>query len=581
MTNTIVTGGRVLTFDPAVPEAEALVLSEGRVLAVGSTDEMTSLAGQGAQHIDAEGGTVMPGLIDTHPHVMHFGTLAGGLVDLTDAVDHADIVDRIRARAAITPPGEWIMCTPVGEPHYFIRRSEQDLLERRLPDRWTLDRATDAHPVMIQAWAPKMPNVVAFNSAGLRAVGLTAFIPDRVCDVNLEKDESGDLTGILRGPVTNYYTYDPFWGQILMKLPPPNLENAAAGTLAEMARFTAQGVTTVYEGHAMEPEHIALYRHLRASDALTLRVMATFDVESVIFYPFDPLTLDEFTERLGHFAREAMDLDDDMLRVNGMTMSPGGPCFSGYFATYQAHLNPFGRQTRGVRFLSSEKEEAFVRFCAERGIRANMCMGAFREHDEFLDIAERVALEHDFRDRNWVLQHAITITPAQVRRYADLGFQVTTSAGFAWGKGKMYGERMGEQVWRDLEPLKRLVDAGLDLGGGTDWGPKNPWEQIELAQTHRFAGSNHRNDGPDQALTRAEALSMWTTGAAKVIGWSDVGSLSPGNQADVLIVDRDPMRCDIDDLADTKVLRTMLGGRTVYDSGDLSAPSDESTAVTP
>lgn len=86
-----------------------------------------------------------------------------------------------------------------------------------------------------------------------------------------------------------------------------------------------------------------------------------------------------------------------------------------------------------------------MRFCAERGIRANMCMGAFREHDEFLDIAERVALEHDFRDRNWVLQHAITITPAQVRRYADLGFQVTTSAGFAWGKGKMYGERMANR----------------------------------------------------------------------------------------------------------------------------------------
>lgn len=274
-----------------------------------------------------------------------------------------------------------------------------------------------------------------------------------------------------------------------------------------------------------------------------------------------------------------MDLDDDMLRINGMTMSPGGPCFSGYFATYQAHMNPFGQQTRGVRFLSTEKEEAFVRFCAEHGIRANMCMGAFREHDEFLDIAERVAREHDFRDRNWVLQHAITITPAQVRRYADLGFQVTTSAGFAWGKGKMYGERMGEQVWRDLEPLKRLVDAGLDLGGGTDWGPKNPWEQIELAQTHRFAGCDHRNDGPDQVLTRAEALSMWTTGAAKVIGWSDVGALAPGNQADVLIVDRDPLRCDIDDLADTKVLRTMLGGRTVHDSGDLSSPSDEPTAV--
>ncbi|MGW8882490.1 hypothetical protein ACWGPC_58670, partial [Streptomyces mirabilis] len=178
------------------------------------------------------------------------------------------------------------MCTPVGEPHYFIRRSERDLAERRLPDRWTLDSATDAHPVLIQAWAPRMPNVVAFNTAGLRAVGLTDFIPDRVCDVEIDKNEAGELTGILRGPVTNYYTYDPFWGQILTKLPKLSMENAVAGTTAELARYTAQGVTTVYEGHAMEPEHIELYRHLRATGALPLRVQATLDVESVIFYPF-------------------------------------------------------------------------------------------------------------------------------------------------------------------------------------------------------------------------------------------------------------------------------------------------------
>jgi predicted amidohydrolase YtcJ len=581
MTNTIITGGRVRTLDPSAPEteAEALVLSGGRVLAVGDRDAMVRAAGPDAHHIDAEGGVVMPGLIDTHPHVMHFGMLAGGLVDLTDAVDHADIVARIRARAATTPAGEWIMCTPVGEPHYFIRRSERDLAERRLPDRWTLDTATDAHPVLIQAWAPRMPNVVAFNSAGLRAVGLTAFIPDRVCDVEIDKNEAGDLTGILRGPVTNYYTYDPFWGQILTKLPKLSMANAVAGTTTELARYTAQGVTTVYEGHAMEPENIALYRHLRTTGALPLRVLATLDVESVIFYPFDPLSHDEFAARLERFAAQIPDDNDDMLRVSGLTLSPGGPCYSGHFATYEPYQDPFGHPTRGHRFVSLEKEETFVRFCAANGIRANLCVGSYREHDDFLDIAERVVREHDFRDRRWILQHAITITPQQARRYADLGFQVTTSAGFAWGKGAMYGERMGTHVWRDLEPLRRLLDTGLDLAGGSDWGPKNPWEQIKLAQTHEFAGSGHRNDGPDQKLTRTEALRMWTTGAADVLGWSGIGALLPGHHADIAIVDRDPLTCSEDDLPGTRVLRTLVGGRTVHDTGDLRTVGDEPTST--
>ncbi|MFC9759496.1 amidohydrolase [Streptomyces sp. NPDC056921] len=574
-TRTIITGGRVHTLDPAAPEAEAVVLEHGRVLAAGPDDDMVSLAGPAAHRIDAEGAWVVPGLIDTHPHVLHFGALAGGLVDLTDAVDHADIVERIRARAATTPAGGWIMCTPVGEPHYFIRRSERDLAERRLPDRHTLDRATTDHPVLIQAWAPKMPAVVAFNSAGLRAVGLVGFLPDRVCDVEIDKDEHGDPTGILRGPVTNYYTYDPFWGQILMKLPGSDPADAVQGTIDEMARFTAKGVTALYEAHAMEPEHIDVYRQLRAADVLTARVMATWDMESAIFYPFDPLSLDAFTERLHRLGAHCVDLDDDLLRFNGLTLSPGGPCFSGHFATHEPYTNPFGRPARGTRFITLDKEEAFVRHCAENGIRANVCLGAFREHDEFLEIAERVVREHDFRDRRWILQHAMTITPAQVRRYRALGFQVTTSVGFAWGKGTMYGERIGTHVWRDLTPLRRLLDAGLDLAGGTDWGPKNPWEQIKLAQTHEFAGSDHRNDGPDQVLTRAEAFAMWTTGAAEVLGWSDIGALVPGHHADIAIVDRDPLHCDTDDLAGTTVLRTLLGGRTVHDTGDLRTVGDE------
>ena len=167
MATTLYTGGRVLACDGTTPAAEALVVRDGRVAGVGPRDAMARLAGPGAEPVDVRGATVLPGLVDTHPHVLHFGAFAEPLVDIADARSHDDIVERIRARAATTPPGEWIMTTPVGEPHYFLRRSWRDLAEGRLPDRRVLDRATADHPVFIQAWAPVIPNVCAFNSRGL------------------------------------------------------------------------------------------------------------------------------------------------------------------------------------------------------------------------------------------------------------------------------------------------------------------------------------------------------------------------------------------------------------------------------
>lgn len=569
MSRTLIRSSKILTFDETRPTAEAILVEDGVIVEVGGFAELAESAGPDIRIMDAGSAVVMPGLIDTHPHVMHFGALRGSLVDLSDAVDHADIVARIRARAAETPPGEWIICTPVGEAHYFIRRSWRDLAERRLPDRHTLDLATADHPVLIQAWAPRTPNIVAFNSAGLRAVGLSDFIPDRVCDVEIDKDEAGRLTGILRGPVNNYYTYDPFWGQILLKLPPLNPDHAVPGVLDEMARFSARGVTTLYEGHAMEPVHLAMYQQLRAAGMLTMRVQATFDVESVIFYPFEPLSLPDFDERLKSLAPQSSDTADDLFRITGMTISPGGPCFAGHFAMHEPYADPFGRPTKGQRFVSLEKEESFVRFCAQNGIRANICIGSYREHDDFLEIAERVVTEHDFRDKAWILQHAITISPDHVRRYQALGFQITTSVGFAWGKGAMYDERIGRHIWRDMVPLRRLLDAGLDVSGGSDWGPKSPWEQIALAQTHEIAGTDLRNDGPDQVITRMESLAMWTTSAAKILGWSGIGSIRPGNHADLIFVDRDPSTCDIDDLKHTRVHRTLLAGNVVHDDGAL------------
>jgi len=138
---------------------------------------------------------------------------------------------------------------------------------------------------------------------------------------------------------------------------------------------------------------------------------------------------------------------------------------------------------------------------------------------------------------------------------------------FSWGKGDVYGERVGEHVWRDQVPLARLLKAGLTVGCGSDWGPKNPWEHIKLAETHEFCGSGHHNDTPDHVISRDQSLRTWTQDAGIVIGRSDIGTLGNGKKADFIIADRDPTSCPLDELPATRVFATAVGGRFVYNSG--------------
>jgi len=562
------TGGRVLVLDGTTPPGDALVVRGATIAGVGSQEDMIRLAGSGAERVDLRGATVMPGLIDTHPHVLHFGAFSHPLVDLADARSHDDIVRRVRARAETTPAGDWIMTTPVGEPHYFLRRSYRDLAEGRLPDRNRLDQATRRHPVFIQAWAPVIPNVCAFNSAALGRLRITRDTPDQVERVWIEKDGDGEPTGILRGSVNNYYTNDPFMDGLLREIPLLQPQSVLPGTRKAMADYNRMGVTTVYEGHAMGQAEIGAYRALRAEDALTLRVLTTLEAESYGLPWTRPLTMAEFHDNL-EAALALTDVRDDLLRHDGVTLSRGGPCWPGFLRMYEPYRGPYGEPTRGVTFVEPEKEMAALEFCAARNLRLNFIGAGYRDHDEFLDRAEVVARRTPIAGRGWILQHVFFLTAEAARRYADLGFRVTTSMSFSWGKGDLFIERIGEHVLADLIPLRRMLDAGLPVACGTDWGPKNVFEHIELAETHRLCVSGRRNAGPAQRVGRAQALAMWTREAARVLGWEGLGTLAPGNPADLIVVDRDPLGCRLEDLAATQVLRTVLGGRTVWDAGAL------------
>lgn len=565
---TLYRNGRILTMEDGDPVHEALATRAGRVLRAGTLAEVRAAAGRGAEEIDLRGASVMPGIVDTHPHVIHFGVIEGAAVDIKDAASHDDIVRRIAARAATTPKGEWIMATPVGEPHYFLRRSWRDLAEGRLPDRHVLDRAAPDHPVWIQAWAPVIPNVIAFNSAGLAKLKITRETPDQVEHVWIEKDAAGEPTGILRGSVTNYYTGDAFMDSLLVQLPLMQPDKLISGMAQAQAMFAKMGVTTGYEAHVMDRPLIEAYRFLRQSDLLTMRILAAPEAEYYALATSVKITLDEFQDRL----REAVtlvDLGDDVFRVDGVTISRGGPCWPGFMLMREPYKGPYGELTGGVSFIPKEWCEIAMRFAAEHRLRLNVVVAGSAEHDDYLDQLEATDREFGIKGRHWVMQHAFFVDETQARRYAALGIDVTTSMSFSWGKGDMFVERMGEHVLKDLIPLRRMKDAGCRVACGSDWGPKNIFEQIALGTTHELCGSGRRNDGPAQKVTRAESLAMWTREAARILQWEGIGTLAAGNHADLVVVDRDPLTCPVESLPATRVLRTSLGGRTIYDAGAI------------
>lgn len=554
--------GTVLVCDESMNQAEALVVENGKVLATGALDEMKALAGKDPNRIDIEGAVLMPGFVDSHPHFLHFGTFEVACVNILSANCHGDIIKAVRDRAKDTPPGQWILTTPVGEPHYFIRRSYKDLAERRLPNRWELDQATGDHPVMIQAWAPRVPNIVAFNSAALRVLGISRITPDQVCNVRIEKDGEGQPTGIMRGPVTNYYTDDPFWLSLLRQLPMPPAEVWTYGAYAGQNLAHQLGVTTAYEAHCMEAEHVAAYQGMRDNGTLNIRVKAALELCNLTFDPHVELTNEEVIEQLV-LAQSLESLDDDMLRIRGISMGRGGPCWPGYLRVHDEMLDPFGQLTRGKEFLSKQVEELVVEYCLDHGLMLNMVQGGYRDQDDFFDTVGKIGRDEEVRALNWMSQHNILITENHCARLAELNMTATTSMSFSWGKGDLYEERIGKHAWRDLVPLKRMLNAGLTVGCGTDWGPKNIFEHIALSETHEFCGSGHCNNTPDHALTRAEAIGTWTHGSAKAIGWNDVGSLQPGNHADLILVDQNPLTCATDKLPETQVLDVKIANQAV------------------
>ncbi|UGY24908.1 amidohydrolase family protein [Bradyrhizobium septentrionale] len=566
---TLIHGGPVLSQNERRETHEAIVLEGDMILATGALDDMRSLAGSSARQIDIEGACVLPGLIDNHPHFLHFGSFDVPCIKLYDARNHADIFARIREGAAVIPRGEWILTTPVGEPHYFIRRSWRDLPEGRLPNRWELDAVAPDHPVWIQAYAPVTPNVCAMNSRALQLLGIGRDLPDQVDNVTIEKNADGELTGIFTGGVTNYYNSSPFWlGHVAAQVFRPTDDLWYRGALAGQLTAAGRGVTAAYEGHAMDAAHIAAYQRVRDANNLRMRVLATLEGAQHAFDFGMGITEASVRANCG-LAASLIQTSDPLYRVNGLSLCPSGPGWPGILRTDGEYKDPCGRPTKGHAFLTQAMIRDTIEYCLKNNVRLNMLNCSRPEHREFLALLEPFLDQWDVRTREWVIQHSIFIEDEPIKRYAELKFHLTSTVSFCWGKGAMYQERLGEEALKYLVPIGKMFDSGANVGLGSDWGPASSFEHMALAETREFAGAGRRHDGPGYSINRQQALDGWTVNNAKLMQWEGIGALKPGYKADLAIVDRNPQTCNVGDLPKTLVLRTVLGGKDIFDTNTL------------
>jgi predicted amidohydrolase YtcJ len=473
-------------------------------------------------------------------------------LSLAGAHTVAAVLDRIAGQVARTPPGEWIVTMPLGDPPYFFG-GPLVLAEKRMPTRAELDRVAPHNPVCIPGafgnWG-RPPGTTSLNSVAIERIGLNAASQPSCKGVEIERDpKTGEPTGII--VEHNYRPTLEF--DLLKALPCFTYAERLQALLDSIPSYLSVGTTSIYEGHGSAPESIAIYREAWERGALAVRAS---------------LCVSPTWSNLGEAADAMRDwlafsrgrgLGDPWLRVAGVYIGLGGDPQHAKLA--RAALPNTG-WTGYVEWANSVVDyRDLLMLAAKYDLRVNSVVG--ERLSEALDILETVNEAFPLRGRNWLLEHIGRVTPHDIERIAALGLCITTIPMYSlWKDGDVYLEDADHG--NSVLPHRALIEAGIPIAAGTDNVPFSSFYPMwaSLARVERTSG---RVIGPEQALTRAQALRLMTIEGARICLEDDVkGSLEPGKYADLAVLSDDPAHVSLDALPKLTSSLTMVGGRIVH-----------------
>jgi len=544
----ILKNGRITTLDPRHPEAREIVIAGGRVASLDDADATT--IGPETKVIDLQGRRVIPGLNDSHIHVIR-GGLSYNLELRWDGVPSlADALRMLKLQAGRTPPGQWVRV--VGS------WSEFQFAERRMPTLAEVNAAAPETPVFILHLYCR----ALLNQAALRACGYTRDTPNPPGG-EIQRDSKGNPTGLLIARPNAAILYATLAKG--PKLPPEQQINSTRHFMRELNRLGLTSVIDAGGGFQNYPDDYAIIDQLHQRGELTLRIAYNLFTQKP-------------KEEKADFARwmkmTSPGKGDDFYRCNG-----AGEMLVFSASDFEDFLEP---RPGLPDALEGELHEVVTLLAANKW--------PFRLHatyDEsitrFLNVFEQVNRETPFDGIHWFFDHCETISDRNLERVKALGGGIAVQHRMAF-QGEYFVDRYGAQAAERTPPLRRMLEMGLPVGAGSDAtrvANYNPWVALYWLTTGRTVGGLSLY--PDKnVLSREEALRLYTEGGTWFSSETGKkGALAPGQLADLAVLSDDYFHVSDEAIKSIESVLTIVDGKIVHAVGGFSSHAPPAIPILP
>lgn len=529
--------GRIVTVDKDFTVAKSVAVKDGKILAVGSSRKTMKWRGERTEVIDLEGKMVLPGLIDSHLHMVGTGLTMAQINCRTPPVRSiADIVEAVEQRVSRARPGEWIQ----GRGW-----DQAKLSDHRNPTKWDVDEVSPNNPV----WLTRTCGHVAVaNSKALEIAGVGKDTPPPFGG-NIVRDERGEPTGILQeAPAMNI---------VRNHIPPVGFEETCEAIRLASRTFSEAGLTSVIEA-GIEPMAMRAYQKVANEGELKVRV------NMMLAGRISGETVSESLRRIGEFPL-ATGYGNSLLRFLGLKLLIDG----GIGGRTALMREPYEGEPENCGILTMSEDE--LQRLLDAGNQAGMTVGVHCAGGKAMDIVlkafERTDRKRPIKGRRFALIHAYQPSEENFEQCRRLGVVVASQPSFLYYLGDSYQENVGDERSKWLKPHRAWIDNGIVVASGTDSPvtPHLPFPSLWASIARRTEVRGTRM-GTKQRINREEAIRLYTINGAYHTFEEDVkGSIEPGKLADMVVIDRNILTCPEDEIKDTKVLRTILGGETVYE----------------
>jgi hypothetical protein len=544
----IVYNGRIATLDPQYPEAANLAVKDGRIVGVDEAEEYER--GPHTKIIDLQGRRVIPGLNDSHLHVIRGGLNYNMELRWDGVPSLADALCMLKEQAQRTLPGQWIRVVGGWTEFQFA--------ERRMPTLEEINAAAPETPVFILHLYCR----ALLNKAALRACGYTKDTPNPIGG-EIQHDTQGNPTGLLIARPNATILYATLAKG--PKLPPEHQMNSTRHFMRELNRLGLTSIIDAGGGFQNYPEDYAIIEELHKRDEMTLRIAYNL---------FTQKPKQEKEDFARWIKLTGPGKGDDFFRCNG-----AGEMLVFSAADFEDFLEP---RPDLPASLEGELKEVVALLAANKW--------PFRLHatyDEsitrFLNVFEEVNRDVPFKGLNWFFDHCETVSDKNLERIKALGGGIAIQHRMAY-QGEYFMERYGKQAAERTPPIRKMLEMGIPVGAGTDAtrvASYNPWVSLNWLVSGNTVGGTSLY-GPENRLDRSEALRRYTVGSA----WfsseeTKKGTIATGQLADLAVLSADYFGVPEPEIKRIESMLTIVDGKIVYGAGEFASFDPPPLPVSP